>query len=188
MDSADDSVVRKVILHLALQLIEVLLVSDLRRSAPLDPLRPVLFGPGALFDDEEPVHFPPQSNDVGDRFAGRLVLEFANHFFVGGVEDWTRLVKRGEVEVLQLGEELLLDVGRLHTVHERVGVCEEHLRRRVLLPEVVVVEPVHVQLRQFQYAEADLEGLVDERLDFPHLDTHQLLIEDFEAHAVWLID
>ena len=68
------------------------------------------------------------------------------------------------------------------------SVCEEHLRRRVLLHEVVAVESVHMQLRQFQYAETDVEGLVDVRLDFPHLDTQQLLVEDFEAHAVWLFD
>ena len=45
-----------------------------------------------------------------------------------------------------------------------------------------------MQLRQFQITEADVERLVDESLDFPHLVTKQLLVEDFEAHAVWLFD
>ena len=45
-----------------------------------------------------------------------------------------------------------------------------------------------MQLRQFQYTEANVEGLVEERLDFPHLDPHQTLGEDFQAHAVWLFE
>ena len=43
-----------------------------------------------------------------------------------------------------------------------------------------------MQLRELQDPEADGEGLAVERLDFPHLDTHNLLVEDFEDHAVWL--
>ena len=45
-----------------------------------------------------------------------------------------------------------------------------------------------MQLRQFKYSQADIDGLVDERLDFPHFDTDQLLVEDFEAQAVWPVD
>ena len=43
VERAANSVVRKEVLRRALQLIHVLLVPDLPRSAPLDSLRPVLF-------------------------------------------------------------------------------------------------------------------------------------------------
>ena len=88
----------------------------------------------------------------------------------------------------QIREELLLDVGRLHSVHERDRVFEEYLSHRVLLHEVLVLESVDVECRQFQKAEAEVERHVDDRLEIPHLDTQQMLIEDFEADAVWLLD
>ena len=58
---------------------------------PLDSIRPVLFCCGYLVVDEERVHFRPQSKEVGDRLADRLVLEYANHFLLGRVEEWARL-------------------------------------------------------------------------------------------------
>ena len=104
MERAADSVVRYVVLRRALQLIEVLLVPDLARSAPLDPLRPVLFSCVSLVVDEERVHFRRQPDELGDRFAVRLVLLFDNHFVVGRIAEWDRLVERGEVEVVPLGQ------------------------------------------------------------------------------------
>ena len=148
----------------------------------------MLFGWEALVVDKEEVHLQPQYTEIDDRLACRLVIEFANQFIVGRVEEWTRLVEGGEFDVLPLGAELLVDVGHLFTVRDRICVTEEHLRRSVLLHEVILVEPVHFQFPQFQYAEADVEWSVDERLYFPHLDSNQLLIEDFEAHTVWLFD
>ena len=102
--AAANSVVRWLLLCRALQLSEILLVPDLTRSAPLDSLRPVLFCCVSLVIDQERVHFRPQSKKLGDRLAVYLVLEFPNRFVVGRVEEWTRLVERGEVEVLSLGE------------------------------------------------------------------------------------
>ena len=104
LEHAANSVLWQVVFGRALQLIGVLLVSDLSRSAPLDSIRPVLFCCVSLVVDEERVHFRSQSKEIGDRLADRLVLEFANHFIVGRVEEWARLVERGEVEVLPLGE------------------------------------------------------------------------------------
>ena len=50
------------------------------------------------------------------------------------------------------------------------------------------MDPAHVQLRQLQYSEAEGEEIVDQGLDFPHLETPQLLFEDFEIHAMWLFE
>ena len=50
----------------------------------------------------------------------------------------------------------------------------------------MLVEPGHVHFQEIQFSEVDGGFLLDERLDFPYLDTHQLLIKDFEAHSVWL--
>ena len=105
-------------------MLEVLLVPDLQRSAILDPLRPMLFGCVSLVFDEERVHFLADSKELGDRRAVRLVFEFANHFVVGRVEEWACLVEGGDVDVLPLGEYLLVDIGRLQQLHERVGICE----------------------------------------------------------------
>ena len=30
--------------------------------------------------------------------------------------------------------------------------------------------------------------MFDDRLDFQHLDTHQMLLDEFSSHAVWLFD
>ena len=104
VERAGNSVVRQEVLRRALELIEVLLVPDLQRCAPLDPLHPVLLSCVPLVMDKERVHFRPQSNELGDRFTVCNVLEFANHFVVGRIEEWARLVERGEVEVLPLCE------------------------------------------------------------------------------------
>ena len=48
------------------------------------------------------------------------------------------------------------------------------------------MDPVHVQHRKLQDAEADVDRLLYECLDFPHLDNNPLLFEDFQAHTVWL--
>ena len=85
---------------------------------------------------------------------------------------------------MPISEELLVDVTSLHSVDERVGACDEHLLRLVLIPEVVLVEAEHVQLRKLQDTASDVEGALDERLEPPHLDTHQHFVEDFEVHAV----
>ena len=115
------------------------MVPDFPRGAPLDPVCQNLIHCTALVVYQERVHLRPQSNELCDRIAIRLVLEFADHFLVRGMEEWTRLVERSEVEVLPLGEVLLVDGGLVHPVHERVDAWEEHLRCRVLLHEVVVV-------------------------------------------------
>ena len=101
---AANSVVRKEILRRALQLIHVLLVPDLPRCAPLDSLRPVLFFCVSLVVDEERGHLRAQSNELSDRLAVRLVIEFANHIVVGREEEWTRLVEGREIELRPLGE------------------------------------------------------------------------------------
>ena len=92
-ERAGNSVIRQVVLCRALQLMQVLLVPNLRRSAPLAPLRSVLFGSVAIVLDEERVHLRPHSNELGHRLAARLVVEFANRFLVRGVEVWTRIVE-----------------------------------------------------------------------------------------------
>ena len=63
-----------------------------------------------------------------------------------------------------------------------------HHRRRVLLHEVILVEPLHLQLQQLQSGEADLEADVEVRLDYPHLDDQILRVEDYETNALWLFD
>ena len=98
VERAADSVVWPIVPRKALQLIHVLLLPNFRRSPTLDSLRRVLFGSAALVVDEDGVHLRPLSNEVVDRLAVRLVLVFANHFVVGRVEEWARLVERGEVE------------------------------------------------------------------------------------------
>ena len=45
-----------------------------------------------------------------------------------------------------------------------------------------------MELGQQQEAEGEEEVPVDERLDRPHLEPHELLVESFEAPAMWLID
>ena len=87
-----NSVVRQVILQMALQLIERLLGSDLTGSANIDPLPQMLLWCVALVGDAERVHIRTQSTEIFDRFAVRL-LEFASHFVVGRVEEFARLVE-----------------------------------------------------------------------------------------------
>ena len=77
MKRGADSLVGQVVLRPAMQLIQVLLVSDLRRSAPLDPLRQKLLPGVTLAVDEERLDLRPQPNELCDRLAARL-LEFAN--------------------------------------------------------------------------------------------------------------
>ena len=57
VDRPDNSVVLQVVFGKALLLIEVLLVSDLSRGAPLNPLRRVLFGCASVLVEEVLVHF-----------------------------------------------------------------------------------------------------------------------------------
>ena len=38
-------------------------------------------------------HLLPVSTEDGDRLSGCLILEFANHFVLGSVEEWTALVE-----------------------------------------------------------------------------------------------
>ena len=90
------------------------------------------------------------STELGDRFAVRRVLDIPNHHVFPCAEECASLIDGCEVEELSLGVELLIDVGRLHPVHERVGLCEEHLRTRVPLPDGIVLESVHLQFRQIQ--------------------------------------
>ena len=90
---ATDSMDRQIDLRRALHLFHVRLVSDLTRSAPLDPLRPVLFTWISLVVDEEGVPFRGLCNKLRNRFAVRLVLEFSDKGVGRRVEEWARLVK-----------------------------------------------------------------------------------------------
>ena len=50
------------------------------------------------------------------------------------------------------------------------------------------MDAVQIQRREVHFPEAQVERLVDERRVFHHLDTCQLLIEDFEARAMWVFE
>ena len=69
----------KVVLGWSLKVVEILLVPDLLGGATLDSLRAMFFQWTALIVDQEGVHLRLQTNKLGDRFAVRLVLEFADH-------------------------------------------------------------------------------------------------------------
>ena len=78
-----------------------------------------------------------QQNKISERPTLRLFLEFDNVIIVGCIEEGTCLFGGNEVEVLPDGEQLLLDVGHLDPALEGVVVDEEHLRRPVLLQNVI---------------------------------------------------
>ena len=133
VERAVDSVFQQLVLRDAMQLIHILLFANLPPSPPPLSLRLVLLSGVALVVDEEGVHIRPQSNELGDRLAVPLIHEIPNRFPVGRNEKWAGLFQIGEADVLTLAEVLRVDVGRLNPGHERLGVREEHLSRRVLL-------------------------------------------------------
>ena len=99
----------------------------------------------AVLLDEERVHLRTEPDELDDRLAECFVFELADHLDVRRVVDGTLLIVGGEVEVLAVSVQLLVEVSRLHPVHEGVDVGEEEFRCRVLSLEVVVVKAVYIQ-------------------------------------------
>ena len=127
------------------------------------------------------------SKELGYRLAVRLVVEFINHVVVESVEEWLALSNEAKLKFFRSAKSSS-KWPPCPPVQERDSVCEDHLRRRVLVYEVIQVGKVHLLHGKFQYAAADLEWILAEGIDFCHQDTHQLLSDDFEAPAVWLFD
>ena len=65
-----------------LQLLQVLLLQDHPRTAILGPNRTMLFRCVAIVQYEELVHLRQQIKELRDRFAVRILIEFANHVVV----------------------------------------------------------------------------------------------------------
>ena len=86
VERASHSVIWEVVLIRVLQLLHLLQLPNVPGCATLDPLLPMLFGWMALVVDKEPVYLRPNSRELVDRLAVRLVIEFANHIVDGRVE------------------------------------------------------------------------------------------------------
>ena len=134
-----------------------------------------------------------ESDKLDDWMALRLGLEKPDFAFVRVV--WAAksagAVRRDSAKVEQvaefwIAEQLLIGVVPEDLEEQRVSVRVEHSDVR---PEEVLefaVRPIHVELAVLQDRKANLERLVDDLIDFAHLDTDQVLIEQAEVDAVRL--
>ena len=134
-----------------------------------------------------------ESDKLDDWMALRLGLEIPDFAFVRVVwaAKFAGAVCRDSAKVEQvaefwIAEQLLIRVVPEDLEEQRVCVRVEHSDVR---PEEVLefaVRPIHVELAVLQDREANLERLVDDLIDFAHLDTDQVLIEQAEVDAVRL--
>ena len=135
MESSSKSTVDDEVLLGRLELLLLLLLGDLRRDHPLDALRPMLLEAldGAIPDQPdriEGIHLRAESRELGDPKPARLIVYQPNLRLVAlevrqivGVAGFDV----GPLEQLDSVDHVLLDVLRLHFIHERVFIGEGEL-------------------------------------------------------------
>ena len=94
---------------------------------------------GAIRDQSdrlEGIHLPAESDEIDDSMPARLIVHQPNNRLValevrpvGGLGGF----EVGQVELLDFGDHVLLDVLPLHLVHEQVCIAEEELGIRPIL-------------------------------------------------------
>ena len=171
-------------------MLELIGVAQLFDDGALNPFRTMLLLHVllAVLHRQKRIHFRTEADELGDDFAGCLVLEFADDLVIADIVKWVSARIIGQVEEVSVLIDFAVDVSSLNLVHEGVCVCEEQVCAiRKLLLNKVIVKFVHVEFRQFEYCETHVEGLVDHGPDFAHLDARQVLVEDAELETVGLL-
>jgi len=177
------------VLGWCIELCPIVLVPEVSNHSALNAFGNVLLfqlcGIQLILCDHEAVHLRAQTNELENWLASCLILHLAKNLVVLIRIVWRVLCETGEVVGSLVSPHVVENVLSLDLVHQRVGISEEQLSTiLVLLLDDVVVEAVHEQLRQIEYCESNIEGLVDLDFDFPKLHPNQVLLEDSIVDAV----